>query len=130
MADSRDWSEWVQYAETDWRRGSRDVTEFPRGAGFDLHQSAEKYLKAILVHQKIEVPFSHDLQALLEIIDSGLAFDSREMLAAKLLTLVAPRGRYPGNFGEPTVPEAKALMEASGVLRGFARTKLNLVEES
>jgi HEPN domain-containing protein len=126
VADSRNWHDWVRFAEVDWIRANRDLEEFPVAAGVDLQQAAEKYLKAVLVSRNLEPSRTHSLLALLLAVEPGIAQDSPEAAAAQLISRIFPAGRYPGGLPEATVPEAQALARATGVLRDFARTQLGL----
>jgi HEPN domain-containing protein len=126
MADSRNWLDWVRYAEDDWLRALEDLERWPRGASFDLHQSCEKYLKAVLIKRQAPVPRLHDLEPLLDLIEPTIPEESLERQAALLLSVIVRPSRYPGNFAEPTTEEAKKLAEAARVLRSLARAKLGL----
>jgi len=84
---------------------------------YHCQQSAEKALKAYLVHQEVILQKTHNLVVLLE---SCLAFDINfEILrdSAEILTPYATEFRYPGDTIEPEKYEAEeALVIASLVL--------------
>jgi HEPN domain-containing protein len=130
MADSREYEDWVRYAEDDYQ-GALDLLEaHPRIATRLFHESAEKYLKAVLVYRKIEPSRTHNLRLLLSEVDATLSGTSLEVSAAALLTVASPIGRYPSEFSEPTKEEAEALARASGTLRDFVRKLLSLSDNS
>jgi HEPN domain-containing protein len=129
MADARDYRRWVAYAETDYQPGLGDLVEYPRGACLDLHQSCEKYLKAILVQRQLVVAQTHNLRDLLLEVEPALSGSSREVLAGRLLNLAATRTKYPGDFEEPSPNEVQAMAEAAAVIRAYARSILALEEK-
>jgi HEPN domain-containing protein len=86
----------------------------PEQVCFHAQQAAEKGLKAVLLHRKIEFPFIHDIEALLEIMtQSGLVVPP-DVADAGVLTPYAVEARYPGYEEEITpsqVAEAIRLAE-------------------
>lgn len=127
MPDSRDVQRWVKYAKEDYEAAMLVMPSHPRNASFDLQQSAEKYLKAVLIAQGIEPDRTHDLVVLLLAIDVSLTQDSRVVCAAQLLSFVGSRVRYPDRFEDIRIEEAQALAEAATELREFAQNKLVLL---
>lgn len=73
--------EWLAHAESDLnlaRLGKDRDDVLPEQVCFHTQQAAEKALKAVLLHRKIEFPFIHDIEALLEIMtQSGLLVPPR-----------------------------------------------------
>jgi HEPN domain-containing protein len=63
---------------------------------FDAQQAAEKSIKAVLVHRKIDFPKTHNIRALLELVDSTGSQISKEIWQAINLTNYAVETRYPG----------------------------------
>jgi len=71
-------------------------------------------LKAILRHRKIEFPFIHDIEALLEIMTQSGLVAPADVAEAGTLTPYAVEARYPGYEEEITpsqVAEAIGLAE-------------------
>lgn len=95
-------------------------------AGYHLQQAAEKYLKAVVLRRGLPVEHGYDLVQLLTVVAPGLDAGHEAVGAAALLGNIYPRARYPGNLPEPTSEEARALVQAAGVLRAFARGELGL----
>ena len=95
-------------------------------ASFHAHQCAEKCLKAFLTSIGVHVERTHDLPRLVEICsreDSDF-----ESLRSSALTLAdyAVASRYPDDWREILIEEAKqALKEAKKVLK-FVKGKINL----
>ncbi len=129
MADSREHEDWLRYAEDDFQGALEMLVSHPRIATRLFHESAEKYLKAVLVYRKTEPPRTHNLRLLLSEVDSSLSGTSLEVSAAALLTVASPVGRYPGETAEPSKEEAEALALAARTLRNFVRKILNLSDE-
>lgn len=112
--------EWLAHAESDLNlarlgKGRNDV--LPEQVCFHTQQAAEKALKAVLLHRKIEFPFIHDIEALLEIMmQSGLIVPPN-VADAGALTPYAVEARYPG-YEEEIAPAQvnEALHLAENVL--------------
>jgi HEPN domain-containing protein len=125
--------EWLTHAESDLNlaRLAKDHTEIlPEQVCFHAQQAAEKALKAVLLHQKIEFPLIHDIEALLEIAtQSGVSLPS-DVAEAGELTPYAVEARYPG-YEEDITPEQvdKAIRLAEGVVT-WARTIITPHEQS
>jgi HEPN domain-containing protein len=63
---------------------------------FDAQQAAEKSIKAVLVHRQIDFPKTHNVRALLELLDPTESEISKEIWQAIDLTNYAVETRYPG----------------------------------
>lgn len=127
MSGSDEVLQWVEYAEEDLilaRSALRRRKPLTMGSCFHSQQSAEKYLKAILVSQDVEFPKTHDLLILNTLCaDAGIITGfSVEDLGR--LSGYAVRTRYPG--AQPAPAEAKEAYEIALVIRRFARTFLGL----
>ncbi|MBI4728223.1 MAG: HEPN domain-containing protein [Acidobacteria bacterium] len=109
---------WAAYAEEDWEYGVAGIERFPRGAGWNLHQAAEKYLKAVLLGEGWDPPRTHDLLHLLDAIHPDRGDELERALSA-----LAPFGvasRYPGDLPRVTPDEAARARDAAAVVRRFA----------
>jgi HEPN domain-containing protein len=126
MADSRDVNDWVRFAEDDFQGGLELLTAPPRIAARLCGEASEKYLKAVMLARGAEPPQTHNLRRLPAELDPTFSVESLEVAAASLLTGAAPAGRYPGEWGEPTLEQSQALQRAALVLRSLARTWLGL----
>lgn len=79
------------------------------GACFHAQQAAEKALKAILVIQDKDVPYTHSLTLLRQTLgDVGKQFDEKVL---EELEPWAVAGRYPEEIPEPSPAEAKRLVD-------------------
>jgi HEPN domain-containing protein len=91
--------EWLDKAEEDYQLARYLVQEdapFGSSIGFHCQQAAEKLLKAFLTYRQIEVPKTHSLGELLDLLtktDGTLASSLRD---ATSLTPYGAAFRYPG----------------------------------
>ena len=112
--------EWLAYAESDLKlagvaKERRDI--LPELACFHAQQAAEKALKAVLLSKQIEFPFSHDLKALVGLLEKNDIPFPPEIREAVLLSSYAAEARYPGPIDEITPSEVdEALRIAESVL--------------
>ena len=96
---------WIEYARADLAIARAPL---PPGAlyehlCFHAQQACEKSLKAVLLHLEIDFPFTHDIQALMDLLPDQMA-RAPELAAAADLTPFAVAARYPGE-GEPVTGE-------------------------
>lgn len=119
--------EWVAKAEGDYilaHSALRRKTPVTFGSCFHSQQSAEKYLKALLVTHGKRFPKIHDLLEISKICErAGILVPISED-ALDNLTKYAVQTRYPGN--DPTVQEAREALETAKAVRKFAREFLNV----
>ena len=122
-----DSSAWARLAEDDWRLA---VSLLRRkrlpvsGICFHAQQSAEKYLKSLLVSRQIFFPKTHDLVFLNSLCEqNGIisGFAEEELM---LLTEFAVQVRYPGE--EPDETDARRAVEIARAVRAFARRWLGV----
>jgi HEPN domain-containing protein len=96
VADPRAWLARARSCLARARVGYGNPDIFLEDLAFDTQQSVEKALKALLIHQDIAFPRTHDLHELITLAhDAGLAIPG-PVLAAARLTPYAVRVRYPG----------------------------------
>ena len=99
---------WLRFSEEDLEIALRLITvtpTAPRHACWLSQQAAEKALKAALVLEGIGFAFTHDLDALRNLLpDSWSVRDTHADLAE--LTEWAVETRYPGDWPEPTDEDA------------------------
>lgn len=125
----------MRYAAEDLELGERlavDGAVSPRFACWYFQQAAEKALKAALALEGIAFSYTHDLDALCDIMpDSWFLGEERPDLSD--LTALAVETRYPGQWAEPTAEDARragadARLAFSLVDAGFRRRGV-VVEE-
>ena len=84
--------EWLTHAESDLNlaRLAKDHTEIlSEQVCVHAQQAAEKALKAVLLHHKIEFPLIHDIEALLEIASQSGVSAPSDIAEAGALTSYA-----------------------------------------
>ena len=104
----RDVAAWVRKAEQDWITvGSLDPSVVASVICFHCQQYAEKMIKAKLIFYGVNPPRIHGLAALLDILSDYETVDENLYDRASTLEEYAVGVRYPGQYGMPTVADAK-----------------------
>ena len=91
---------------------------------YQCQQSAEKTLKADLVHQGLVFPKTHDLDVLLDLCSQSDPDFRRWDDAADILTPYATEFRYPSDSLEPEEEDARQAIEIAASLLNFVTQKL------
>jgi HEPN domain-containing protein len=66
--------EWIRKADGDWATAQRELIATPPNFDavcFHAQQCAEKYLKAVLQEHSLAFPKTHDLEALINLLEVG-----------------------------------------------------------
>ncbi|MEW5767055.1 MAG: HEPN domain-containing protein [bacterium] len=108
--------EWLLHAKSDLKLAKLGIKQdvLPEQICFHAQQCVEKALKAILVFCKVDFPFTHDLEELLDTFEMAGILIPSELSDIGILTPYAVESRYPGYWGEileNDVTEAIALAE-------------------
>lgn len=93
--------EWLARADIDYRTALRllnDSDPIRESIAFHCQQAAEKYLKAFLVRQSIEVPKTHSIVRLLDLVHQVNAGLAQRLADAEYLSPFGVDIRYPGDF--------------------------------
>ena len=109
---------WLRYARSDLavartEFGSAEV--LPETLCFHAQQAVEKAIKAVLTAHAVEIPRSHNIGELLDLIPRGIARDQKVENSA-ILTDYGVSARYPGEaepLGSADVAAAADLAEAA-----------------
>lgn len=117
---------WATVAEDDWEYALAGMERFPRGAGWNFHQTAEKYLKALLLLEGQEPPRTHDLLHLLGLAEPDVDPSGEIATAASALAPFGVSSRYPGDLAHVTPEGALRAREAAAAIRRFSRNRLGL----
>lgn len=93
--------EWLNHAASDLAlanlgAGAEDV--LPEQICFHCQQTVEKTLKAVLLHNKISFPLTHDIETLLELAEEQKILLPSWADEMTLLTPYAVETRYPGHW--------------------------------
>ena len=118
---------WVEKAEEDWVAANtllRRKKPFKGIVCFHLQQSAEKYLKAILVLKGSAFPKTHDLTALSKMCEENGILIGMDEDNLDILSGYAATARYPG--ADPSLNDTRDALRTTRVIRRFARSFLGL----
>ncbi|MBI4832214.1 MAG: HEPN domain-containing protein [Candidatus Lindowbacteria bacterium] len=113
-------AEWLRKANADMDLAEHltaEGTAFPNAITFQCQQAAEKYLKAFLTSHQLAFPKTHDLEELLDLvqtINSDLAAYLRDVI---VLTPYGVELRYPGDRPDATLEEAHRAIELARKVR-------------
>lgn len=91
---------------------------------FLAQQSAEKYLKAVLLSRRVNFPKTHDLRALNTLCEQAGIWTGFRASDLLFLADCAVTARYPGT--EVTLEEARQALEIARTVRAFAQRFLGL----
>lgn len=116
-----DYAEWLAKAEEDEIVGKRNIEDgWPFApACFHFQQMTEKILKALLIFLKQEFSKVHDLTVLAAKIKPFLPSVDEHKDDLKILNRYYIETRYPGDYPEFTLKEAKEAMEAATRIKEF-----------
>lgn len=119
---------WLKRAESDLKTAkilidSKDV--ITESICFHSQQAVEKYLKAFLVFHKKEFRKTHIIAELLKLcIDLNNDFNKLKELNIQSLSIYAVEIRYPDDFYNPTIEEAKESIYLAEKTKEFVFEKL------
>lgn len=88
---------------------------------FHAQQAAEKALKAVLLKCRVDFPFIHNLQALIDLLPSEL-FLPPELVCAVDLNPYAVTTRYPGEAEPVTEDEYREALRAAELVLVWAES--------
>jgi HEPN domain-containing protein len=119
--------QWLTYADEDLRvaRHAFSVPGTPpyRVIAFHAQQCAEKYLKAFLVFQGVDFPYTHSLRRLLDLCTATTP-RAEQLRDAEELSPYAVTARYPGEDLEVSETEARRAVEIGERVREVIRGAL------
>ncbi len=113
-------AEWVRKADADFDLAEHLLAEgsnFLNAIAFHSQQAVEKYLKAFLVWHQIPFPKTHDLEELLDLVETveaGLAESLRDVI---VLTPYGVEVRYPGDRPDATPETAPQAVQLARQVR-------------
>lgn len=100
--------EWVRKADEDWRVAQvlRQADQGMNDAiAFHAQQAAEKLMKALLIQHQVEVPFTHDLGVLHDLLAQWVPGWQADRAGLVRLTVAAVRFRYPDESATAAIAE-------------------------
>jgi len=119
--------QWLAKAESDFNTSRHLIAggeSYAEGAAFHAQQAVEKYLKAFLVWHQVEFPKTHDIKRLLDLIASFDPVLAEALREAVTLTPYGVEYRYPGDYPEVSVEDAKMSLKTAGQVRDEIRNRL------
>jgi HEPN domain-containing protein len=124
---SKNVKKWVGFGDEDLKLARHALTlssGIPyRLIAYHAQQCAEKYLKAYLVSQRLDFPYTHNISRLLEICAEKADWPGT-ILEAEELTPYAITTRYPGEDEQVTNQEALRAIDISEKVRKIVRKVL------
>lgn len=124
-------SQWINIAERDLltaKQGLESEIVVTDTVSFHCQQAAEKYLKAFLVKNQIEFSKTHSVMVLLNLCSTVDKSFNEELSEADYLTDYAVEIRYPDEWYEPTIEEAKQAYEMALRVKSFVLDKLKITQ--
>ena len=115
--------EWIEMADHDLGSAKIIYLHLPDyfdTIAFHCQQAVEKYLKAMLVYNRIEFSRSHDLVYLLELLSGKIEIEDSKFRKAFSLNNFGVQIRYPNKIVKLTAEEIESAIEISQEFRSFA----------
>jgi HEPN domain-containing protein len=121
---------WIEKAEHDLQNAEFVLT-MKENCPYDTvcfhsQQCAEKYLKALLIHQGIDFPRTHDLVLLFGLLRKDLQWDL-QLKDVQPLNRYSVEARYPGDWEPIDKAEAEAALEMALNVRNSVRRLLPII---
>ena len=110
---------WLHYAHSDLRIAKNLLPDvLLEQLCFHAQQAAEKAIKALLIRHGVEFPYTHDLAALLALVENAGEIVPPSVKTATGLTPYAAATRYPGIGARMTGEDyTEAIKTAESVVR-------------
>lgn len=120
--------QWIRYGDEDLRLARHALTLASgcphRLIAYHAQQCAEKYLKAYLVWNRVDFPYTHNIARLLELCAPAKPW-ADTLSEAEELTPFAITARYPGESEEVSGPEALRAIDVAARVREVVRAALS-----
>ncbi len=119
--------QWLMIADRDLmvaEQGLKAQIIITESICFHCQQAVEKYLKAFLVRYQIEFPKTHSIMNLINLCSKVDSSFKEKLSHYDILTDYAVEIRYPGEWFEPTIEEAKEAYELALEVKKFVQNKL------
>ena len=118
---------WLQRARSDLQLGRAALTThgvMPEDAAFHAQQSAEKALKALLLHRDISFPKTHAIEVLLDLLKTREVSVPKGVDEAFELSEYAVQTRYPGEWEPVTKTEARKALERAALVLAWVESQV------
>lgn len=113
---------WIEKADQDLGSAKiiyLHIPEYFDTIAFHCQQAVEKYLKALLLFEKIEFARSHDLVYLLDLLSGQIEIEEAMFRKAFILNNYGVLIRYPNKIIKLTKEEVESAIEISDEFRIF-----------
>jgi HEPN domain-containing protein len=121
-------ADWLRHAKSDLAV-ARDVEGnpevLPNQTAFHAQQAAEKAIKAVMIHQGIAFPLTHDLKELVKRWTNSGRIWPPALANVKTLNPYAVESRYPGYIHQISRAEVRTAIEMAEQVIAWAETVLN-----
>jgi len=120
-------NQWIEIADEDLKFAKHGFTISSgvsyRIIAFHSQQCAEKYLKAFLLFNKVDFPYTHNITTLIDLCSE---FDEtfEELRDAEILTSYATANRYPSEYRKLKKRDAQNSVKLAEKVKLSARNKL------
>ena len=119
--------QWLAKAEDDFRVVEyllSEDTAYLSAIGFHAQQAVEKFLKAFLVYHQVEFPKTHDIDEILDLVATIDVSLAESLLESVSLTPYGVEIRYPSDFPEMTMEDAREALKLAAKTRDAIRSSL------
>ena len=123
---------WLKFAAEDLKAAKSFLSKdelMPRHSCWLAQQSAEKSLKAVLCHENIRIPKTHDLEFLLTLVPDNWNLKNLNLDLA-VLSEWAVEARYPGDWDDASETDAINAVKIASVLFDETNYKLQSIEKA
>ncbi len=120
--------QWLARAEEDFGVACQLIADehpYLNAVAFHCQQSAEKFLKAVLVERQLPFPKTHNLGELLDLISGVNPKLSAKLGACTVLNPYAIQYRYPSDAPGVSLREAKDALETAKEVRKAVNASLS-----
>lgn len=124
-------TQWIHIAERDLltaKQGLEAEIVVTETVSFHCQQAVEKYLKAFLVKKQVEFSKTHSIMTLLNLCSTVDKSFSKDLSEADNLTDYAVEIRYPDEWYEPTIEEAKQAYNIALRVKDFVQDKVKVAK--
>jgi HEPN domain-containing protein len=123
--------EWLRFARSDLAiaRVVPEADVLLETLCFHAQQAAEKALKAVLLHCRVEFPYTHNLGVLLDLLPPGTVIPE-EVEECVVLTEYAVVTRYPGVHEDVTEEELRLAVGTAAAVLTWAEGLLGVDDVS
>lgn len=117
--------DWLRHAQSDLHLASIPPPEnvLLEGLCFHAQQAAEKAIKAVLIHYRIEFPRTHNIGTLLDLLPESLSLP-QELEETTILTDYAVITRYPGDIEAVEIEEYQQAIFLAQTIVSWAEKEL------